>query len=106
MQPDFYSEEDAIVGKIFVHIGKTKKGQDYKLADDILKMLLLEKMQNRTYRKIIVVCDEEAQRKLAGTSVLAACIKQFAIEVRRIELEEDVRMLLTAAQARQKMTNA
>ncbi len=53
MQPDFYSEEDAIVGKIFVHIGKTKKGQDYKLADDILKMLLLEKMQNRTYRLLL-----------------------------------------------------
>ncbi len=53
MQPDFYSEEDAIVGKIFVHIEKTKKGQDYKLADDILKMLLLEKMQNRTYRLLL-----------------------------------------------------
>ncbi len=53
MQPDFHSEEDAIVGKIFVHIEKTKKGQDYKLADDILKMLLLEKMQNRTYRLLL-----------------------------------------------------
>ena len=30
----------------------------------------------------------------------------FAIEVRRIELEEDIRMLLTAAQDRQKMINA
>ena len=40
MQPDFYSEEQLIVGEIFAHIGKPKKAQDNKVANDILKMLL------------------------------------------------------------------
>jgi len=43
IEPDFYSEQDKIVGEIFAHQGKTKGGQNHKVAQDILKMLLLEK---------------------------------------------------------------
>lgn len=106
MQPDFYSKEDGIIGEIFAHIGKPKKGQDNKIANDILKMLLLEKIEKRTYRKIIVVCDEQEREKLKGTSVLAECIKQFDIEVKMIDIETDLRSMLIAAQKRQRMTNA
>lgn len=105
MQPDFYSKEDGIIGEIFAHIGKPKKGQDNKIANDILKMLLLEKLEKRTYRKIIVVCDEQERGKLKGTSVLAECIKQFDIEVKMIDIETDLRTMLIAAQKRQRMTN-
>ena len=55
MQPDFYSATDNVVGEIFAHIGKPKKAQDNKIANDILKMLLLEKTTGEQYRKIIVV---------------------------------------------------
>lgn len=40
IQPDFYSEESNFIGEIFAHIGKPKKAQDNKIANDILKMLL------------------------------------------------------------------
>jgi hypothetical protein len=42
IQPDFYSAKHCIIGEIFAHIGKPKKAQDNKIANDILKMLLLE----------------------------------------------------------------
>lgn len=106
MQPDFYSKEDGIIGEIFAHIGKPKKGQDNKIANDILKMLLLEKLEKRTYRKIIVVCDEQEMKKITGTSVLAECIRQFDIEVKMINIETDLRTMLIAAQKRQRMINA
>ena len=106
MQPDFYSKEDGIIGEIFAHIGKPKKGQDNKIANDILKMLLLEKLEKRTYRKIIGVCDEQEMKKITGTSVLAECIRQFDIEVKMINIETDLRTMLIAAQKRQRMTNA
>ena len=106
MQPDFYSKEDGIIGEIFAQIGKPKKGQDNKIANDILKMLLLEKLEKRTYRKIIVVCDEQEMKKITGTSVLAECIRQFDIEVKMINIETDLRTMLIAAQKRQRMTNA
>ena len=95
MQPDFYSKEDGIIGEIFAHIG-----------NDILKMLLLEKLEKRTYRKIIVVCDEQEMKKITGTSVLAECIRQFDIEVKMINIETDLRTMLIAAQKRQRMINA
>lgn len=106
MQPDFYSKKDGIIGEIFAHIRKPKKGQDNKIANDILKMLLLEKLEKRTYRKIIVVCDEQEREKLKGTFVLAECISQFDIEVKMIDIETDLRTMLIAAQKRQRMTNA
>lgn len=106
MQPDFYSKADGIIGEIYAHIGKPKKAQDNKIANDILKMLLLEKIEGKIYRKIIVVCDEDEIKKLKGTSVLAKCIRQFDIEVKMIEIETDLRDTLIEAQKRQRMVNA
>lgn len=71
IQPDFYSESELVIGEIFSHIGKPKKGQDNKIANDILKMLLLDKFTGKIHRKIIVVCDEAEKKKLQGLSALA-----------------------------------
>ena len=106
MQPDFYSSENYIVGEIFAHIGKPKKAQDNKIANDILKMLLLEKITGKQYRKIVVVCDLEEKKKLEGKSVLAESIRQFGIEVLYIEIGEDIQKQIKEAQELQRMTNA
>ena len=106
MQPDFYSEEHGIVGEIFAHIGKPKKAQDNKIANDILKMLLLDKIKDRKHRKIIVVCDESEKRKLEGTSALAESIRQFGIEVMLEKVSSEMHANILQAQALQKMTNA
>ena len=105
IQPDFYSEQDCIIGEIFAHIGKPKKAQDNKIANDILKMLLLEKKTNKQYRKIVVVCDEAEEKKLQGLSALAESIRQFDIEIMCIELDEDIRNQIIEAQELQRMTN-
>ena len=105
IQPDFYSEEESIIGEIFAHIGKPKKAQDNKIANDILKMLLLEKITGKQFRKIIVICDDAEKNKLQGQSVLAESIRQFGIEIMYIELEENMRKQIIEAQERQKMTN-
>lgn len=106
IQPDFYSEKDLIIGEIFVHIGKPKKAQDNKISNDILKMLLLEKITNKKYRKILVVCDEAELKKLKGMSALAESIRQFDIELMYVEIEDCLREKIVSAQSRQKMTNA
>ena len=105
IQPDFYSKEDNIIGEIFAHIGKPKKAQDNKIANDILKMLLLEKITGKQFRKIICICDEAEKNKLQGQSVLAESIRQFGIEIMYIELEVNMRNQIIKAQERQKMTN-
>ena len=106
IQPDFYSEELCIVGEIFSHIGKPKKAQNNKIANDILKMLLLEKVTGKTYWKIIAVCDEIELEKLNGKSVLAETIRQFGIDIIKIEIEDEMRNTIVEAQKRQTMVNA
>lgn len=102
IQPDFYSEKNCVIGEIFAHIGKPKKAQDNKIANDILKMLLLEKKTNTKYRKIIVVCDEAEQKKLQGLSALAESIRQFEVEIMYIEIDEDTRNQIIEAQKLQR----
>ena len=106
IQPDFYSEADNVIGEIFAHIGKPKKAQDNKIANDILKMLLLEKTTGRQFRKIIAVCDDLERKKLQGQSVLAESIRQFGIEIIKIEIDDTLRNMILNAQKRQKMINA
>ena len=105
IEPDFYSEQEKIVGEIFAHHGKTKGGQNHKVAQDILKMLLLEKMQGITYRKYLVVCDKEMEKVLTGKSALAESIRQFDINLLRVELPEGLRNKILNAQSRQVMIN-
>ena len=105
MQPDFYSEEQLIVGEIFAHIGKPKKAQDNKVANDILKMLLLEKTTGKQYRKIIVVCDTDEKKKLEGKSLLSESIRQFGVEILYVEIDTNLKQQIMDAQELQKMTN-
>ena len=106
IQPDFYSESDCIVGEIFAHVGKPKKAQDNKIANDILKMLLLERITRKQYRKVIVVCDKDEEKKLLGLSALAESIRQFGIEILYIEIDDEIKKSLFEAQQRQRMVNA
>lgn len=103
IQPDFYSKEHRIIGEIFVHIGETKKAQNNKISNDIMKMLLLDKKHNILYRKIIVLCDDDVIKKITGKSWLSECIREFDIEIIKIDLTEDERKLIKNAQNRQVM---
>lgn len=105
IEPDFYSEEHSIIGEIFAHIGGNKRGQSSKIANDILKMLLIEKDRCKSFRKIIVVCDEHEERTLSGKSALVESIRQFGIELKRVEISDVLRETIIAAQNRQVMVN-
>lgn len=90
IKPDFYSEEKRIVGEIHTHKGRLKPAQRHKVAGDILKMLLLDKVHDTTYTKYIVVCSDEEEKQLKGSSHLAFTLKTFEIEVEKITLSEEL----------------
>lgn len=107
IEPDFYSEEGGVVGEIFAHVGNFKVGQTHKIANDVLKMLLLDKVKGKTHRKIIIVCSNEEKESLTkGKSWLAEVIRQFDVEVMKIDISEDLKTQLIGAQKRQEMKNA
>jgi hypothetical protein len=101
IRPDFYSDEHGIIGEVYAHIGSLKPPQKKKMLADILKMLLLEKLTNRTYRKIIVICDDEVLRAITGKSWGSACFKAFDVEIMNIDIGAENRELLMSVQKRQ-----
>jgi len=106
IDPDFISREDRIIGEIYVHVGSMKKAQANKIANDILKMILLEKIEDCKYRKLLVVCDDAVKKQLTGYSYLSECIRQFEVEIIYIPLTDEERRTIKAAQIRQRMVNA
>lgn len=90
IKPDFYSKEEKKVGEIHTHKGRLKPAQRHKVAGDILKMLLLDKVHDTTYTKYIVVCSDEEEKQLNGSSHLAFTLKSFGIEVKKITLSEEL----------------
>lgn len=103
--PDLYSEQDRIVGEIFAHIGSLKVGQQHKISQDILKMLLLEKIKGVKYRKMIVIVDNTIEEYLKGKSFIAESIRQFGIEIKKVDISEKNYKEIMNAQKRQVMVN-
>lgn len=103
--PDLYSEKDRIVGEIFAHIGSLKVGQQHKISQDILKMLLLEKTKGVKYRKVLVIIDDKIEEYLRGKSFIAESIRQFGIEVKKVDLSHEIYEKIVSAQRQQVMVN-
>ena len=103
--PDLYSEKDRIVGEIFAHIGSLKVGQQHKISQDILKMLLLEKAKGVKYRKLLIIVDDKIEEYLKEKSFIAESIRQFGIEIKKIDLLGETYEAVLNAQRRQVMVN-
>lgn len=97
IQPDFYSSEAKVIGEIHSHLGRLKPAQRHKVEADILKMLLLEKVSGEKFKKYIVVCSDEEEKQLQGSSFLAEAIRQFEIKVQFFELSKDYKIKLEDA---------
>lgn len=105
IKPDLFSERENIICEVYAHIGKLKVGQQHKISQDILKMILLDKCTGKTYRKLIIIADEKVENQLKGLSFIAESIRRFGIEIKRIELPEDIKKSVCQAQKRQIMVN-
>lgn len=101
-QVDGYSENPPILCEIYSRIGKMKVAQHNKIGKDILKMLLIEKMHNKTFRKIIAFADEEAASTFSGGESWYAKLKDnFNIEIVVIDISLELKESLLIAQKRQ-----
>lgn len=97
-----------ILCEIYSRIGKMKVAQYNKIGKDILKMLLIEKMFNKTFRKIIAFADEEAAKCFSGGESWYSKLcfiplgkDNFNIEILVIEIPSELKESLINAQKRQ-----
>ena len=81
-----------------------KGSQPKKVAQDALKLIPLR----RTYpgaRVVLAFGDELAARSVLGKGWLAEALQTWDVEVRVVELDQEVREQIAGAQVRQQMMN-
>jgi len=101
-QIDGYSESPPILCEIYSRIGRMKVAQTNKIGKDILKMLLIEKMYNKTFRKIIAFANEETAHCFSGGESWYSKLKDnFNIEILVIDISTVLKESLILAQKRQ-----
>ena len=105
IQLDARSDDGKIVVEAYARQGKLKGGQLKKVAQDVLKLALVRKQpEYLDAQAIVVFASEEALSSVSGWVKDAA--REFGVELRAVEIEEELRQQIVAAQDLQKMVNA
>lgn len=99
---DGYNDEHKIMVEVFARIGKLAPAHYEKLANDILKLKLVEDILGIPHNKYIALCGENAEWYLLGSSWKAFAIKHYGFKVVRIDLPCDTREMIVNAQLKQK----
>jgi hypothetical protein len=102
---DGVNEGKRVICEAYAHVGEIKPGQRRKLAQDILKLILVERSTRHKWRKVICVNDLSVKRRLEGKSWLALAVKRFGIEVIPVSPSPARHAQLIAIQHRQRMVN-
>lgn len=101
---DAVSEDGQVAVEAYARQGVLKGGQLKKIAQDVLKFALLRRLPGfQSARLIVVFASEEARDSITGWVRHAA--EEFDVELEVVEISNEVRERIVAAQDRQKMVN-
>lgn len=98
---DGYHINPNIICEAWSHVGKPKVAQTYKVMNDALKMIYVEKALGTSFRKILAFCDVDSASKFLGNSWHAKCLQKFDIEVKVVAIPEGIKESVIMAQKRQ-----
>lgn len=98
---DGYSNEAPVLCEVYAHIGAMKGKQFDKVISDAMKMIFIEKMTGINYRKIYAVCDIEIEKQLISGSWKAMALREFGIEIVRVDIGEEMKSKIRQAQKKQ-----
>lgn len=100
---DAISFDGTVVVEAYARQGALKGAQLKKVAQDVLKLALLERAGGHVQRRVIVFASVEAEQSVGGWVRLAA--DHFGVEFLVVEIPEALRGLILSAQGRQVMVN-
>ena len=101
---DGLAGDGSVLVEIFAHQGKLKGGQQKKVGLDAFKLITL----GRSYPKaqlILAFADQEAAGYTLGKGWLAEALTAWKVRVLVVELSEEERERIRAAQVTQEMRN-
>lgn len=102
---DGVDQDETVFVEIFAKQGALRGAQFHKVARDALKLITITADRPHQTRRILAFADEAAAACVTGKSWLAEALKTWRIDVLVVELDEQVRAGLRAAQVRQVMVN-
>lgn len=104
VEVDARSDDGAVFVEAYARQGALKGAQLKKIGQDILKLALLRRQpEYLNARAIIVFASEEARSSIRGWVAQAAI--EFGVDLRTIEVPDELREQVRAAQQRQVMVN-
>ena len=102
LQIDGVSERPPILCEACAHQGSPKAGQKRKIIADAFKLVYADKLLGRTFRKVILLADEDAAAAFKGQTWVAAAFERLGVEGAVVNLLAETRAGLQAAQVRQR----
>ena len=104
-QPDAIDLNKKTIIEAYAHIGSLKGAQTHKVKGDILKLILVEKQLGGNWKKILCFADDDTAKYVRGGSWVAEVVRTFDIEVQVVNLPQEQKEIICAAQKRQRMVN-
>lgn len=102
---DGYCHDPLVYAEVFARQGKLKGGQIHKVAQDVLKLVTIQRCLAPTAQLYMVFADEAAAAALLGRGWLAEATRQWAVKTLVVDLDPALRVELQQAQRRQRMVN-
>lgn len=90
-----------VLCEAWAHHGKPKSAQKNKVMADAMKLLFASRLCSGDARLILVFGDEEAASHFKGKSWMSQVLHANGIEVQVMDLPEETRGVIRAAQKRQ-----
>lgn len=104
VQVNAASSDRSVFCELFARQGGLKGGQRHKIANDVLKLLTLQRSFPDA-RLVLAFGDPEAAAFATSGSWLAEAIRTWGVEVLVVTIDPDVRQRVRVAQERQRMVN-
>jgi hypothetical protein len=104
VQVDAATVDDSVLAEIFARQGELKGGQQKKVAIDTLKLITIREEFPGT-RLIIAFADTVAAAYATGGGWVAQALKTWGVEVKVVDIPDELRARISAAQVTQTMVN-
>lgn len=106
VKPDGIDTDRKIVVEVFARIGRNKAAQDKKVRSDLFKLAYIRQALGAPWRAVFCFADPVTAQSMLGGSWAANAARTFGVEICVVELPEELRAQILAAQVTQRMVNA
>ncbi|HEY4001903.1 MAG TPA: hypothetical protein VGO93_23715 [Candidatus Xenobia bacterium] len=98
---DGYNRDEKIAVEAWAHHGRSKPAQRHKIANDMLKLLMVRRLLGDGWRLVLLFADPEAHHFLEGRSWRAKMVSLFGFQIEEVDIPAEVHARVRAAQKRQ-----